>query len=191
MERTLSATSKNILLTLSREALIEAANRRPLIPVDLGPLSDEIRRVRTSFITLKEGEKLRGCIGSLEAKIALAEDVRQHTYSAAVHDYRFPPIKSHETENISIEISILSQPDRLEFAHPKELLDLLQMRKDGVIINYENHRATFLPQVWQRIPSPEQFLNLLCEKANLGSQAWETLDVQVFVYQVEKIEEER
>lgn len=186
----LGEASKQQLLTLSRNALIDAANKRAIKPIEIDRLPDDLRAIGTSFVTLREGEHLRGCIGALEARVPLAEDVRQHTAAAALYDYRFPPVTAEETNRISIEISVLSPPVKLEFMEEADLLDRLEKGKEGVIIQYQNRRATFLPQVWDRIPDPNQFLSLLCEKAGLGSRAWKTLDLMVYVYQVEKIDEE-
>jgi AmmeMemoRadiSam system protein A len=186
----LGEASKQQLLALSRDALIDAANKRALEPIEIDRLPDDLRAIGTSFVTLREREHLRGCIGALEARVPLAEDVRQHTVAAALYDYRFPPVTAEETERISIEISVLTTPVKLEFSEAADLLDRLEKHNEGVIIQYQNRRATFLPQVWDRISDPTQFLSLLCEKAGLGSRAWETLELMVYVYQVEKIDEE-
>jgi AmmeMemoRadiSam system protein A len=180
---------RNTILKLARDALQIAAEKGRLPPIDLGDLPEELRKPGASFITFKKNDALRGCIGALEAKLPLAEDIRQHAVAAALYDYRFPAVESHEVEDICIEVSILTEPKRLEYKDPEDLLQLLRPMVDGVIITDGIRRATFLPQVWERIPSPSLFLSMLCEKASLPSNAWQTQKLQVYIYQVETIHE--
>lgn len=177
------------ILQLARDALQAAAERRDLPPIDLAGLPDLLRNPGASFVTLTKDNALRGCIGALEARLPLAEDVRQHAVAAATHDYRFPAVQADEVDTIQIEISILTKPSQIEYADPEELLGILRPGVDGVIITDGKKRATFLPQVWERVTSPSQFLSMLCEKASLPSEAWQKGDLQVYVYQVEIIHE--
>ena len=180
---------KNIILKLARDALKIAAEKRPLPPIDLSDFPEMLRKPGASFVTLKKNDSLRGCIGALEAKLPLAEDIRQHAVAAALYDYRFPAVEAHEVDDICIEVSILTEPERLEYEDPEDLLQLLRPMVDGVIITDGVRRATFLPQVWERIPSPSLFLSMLCEKASLPSNAWQTQKLQVYIYQTMTIHE--
>lgn len=177
------------LLRLAREALRLTAEGRELPTIDLNNLPAPLREPGASFITLTKDEALRGCIGTLEAKLPLAEDVRQHTLAAALYDYRFPKVQPDEVDEIKIEVSILTEPKQLEYKDPEDLLQLLRPEIDGVILTDGVRRATFLPQVWKRIPSPTLFLSMLCEKASLAPDAWRKENLQVFVYQVMEIHE--
>jgi AmmeMemoRadiSam system protein A len=141
-------------------------------------------------VTLTTGGALRGCIGGLYPTVPLVEDVQLHAYAAAREDPRFPPVAPEELPLIRIEISVLSAPEALKFAGPEDLLRRLRPEIDGVIVQAGWKRATFLPQVWEKIPSPQMFLDLLCEKAGLPSHAWSTSRIEVFTYQVEKFEED-
>ncbi len=180
---------QDTLLRLAREALQLAAEGHELPPIDLSALPTSLREPGASFVTLTKDNALRGCIGALEAKLPLAEDVRQHALAAALYDYRFPKVQPDEVDQIKIEVSILTEPKPLDYKDSEELLSLLRPEMDGVILTDGIRRATFLPQVWKRIPSPTLFLSMLCEKASLAPDAWRKENLQVFVYQVMEIHE--
>jgi AmmeMemoRadiSam system protein A len=181
---------RTTILKLARDALDVAVERGDLPPIDLNSLHEYLQEPGASFVTLTKDDALRGCIGTLEAKCPLAEDIRQHTLAAALHDYRFPALQADEVDDVRIEVSILTTPKPLKYKDSEDLLQLLRPRIDGVIITDGIRRATFLPQVWERIPTPDLFLTMLCEKASLPSDAWRKANLQIFVYQVETVHEE-
>lgn len=189
MEKQISDAIKLKLLELAREALREAAEGKQLPTIDLEGLPRALQEPCATFVTLTKGNTLRGCIGTLEARLPLAEDVRQHALAAARHDYRFPSVTAEEVDQINIEISVLNPPQKIEYRDSDELLRLLRPEIDGVIISDGPRRATFLPQVWEKIPSPSLFLTMLCEKAGLPADAWMKGHPEVYVYQVETIHE--
>jgi AmmeMemoRadiSam system protein A len=180
---------KDELLILARQALECAGEGQPLPAMDMETLSEQLSRPGASFVTLTLDETLRGCIGTLEARMPLAEDVSRHAYAAALHDIRFPPVSSDEVGSILIEISVLSEPTELKCDNSEELLSALRPGIDGVIISEGEKRATFLPQVWERIPSPSIFLSRLCEKAGLHADRWTTGIPSVQIYEVESFQE--
>jgi AMMECR1 domain-containing protein len=59
-----------------------------------------------------------------------------------------------------------------------------------VVIERGWHRATFLPQVWEKLPDEGQFLDRLCLKAGLSPSEYASGDIEVCTYQVERFEEE-
>lgn len=185
MQTPLSEEEKTILLRLAREALEATARQQVLPPLDLKSLPPRLRDPGASFVTLKCGEQLRGCIGTLKLENPLAEDVRQHTRAAASKDYRFAPVAGDETALIDIEVSVLTPPQPLEYHNGDDLIARLQPGVDGVILIQGTHRATFLPQVWEKIPNPQQFLELLCEKAYLPKDAWRTQRPEILTYKVD------
>jgi AmmeMemoRadiSam system protein A len=182
---------QDLLLRIARESIRAAAARRPAPALDLPSLSEWLQSVRASFVTLTRAGALRGCIGALQASLPLALDVQEHAAAAATEDYRFPPVSPEEAEALEIEISVLTIPQPLEFASPEELLARLRPQIDGVIITSGLHRATFLPQVWEHVPDPAQFMGMLCEKARLPEQAWRHGRLEVQTYQVESFHEHR
>jgi AmmeMemoRadiSam system protein A len=178
------------LLRIARESVIAAAARQPAPPLDLATLSEWLRSTRASFVTLTHAGALRGCIGALQAAQPLALDVQEHAAAAATQDYRFPPVTPDEVETLTIEVSVLTPPETLAYASPEDLLRRLRPSIDGVILSSGLHRATFLPQVWEHVPDPAQFLSMLCDKARLPHDAWRGGDLEVATYQVESFEEQ-
>jgi AmmeMemoRadiSam system protein A len=120
-----------------------------------------------TFVTLRQGEDLRGCIGSLEARRALRDDVAANARAAAFADPRFAPLRRHELDVTSIEVSLLSVPVPLPFATVDELFATVEAGVDGIVIEAGARRATFLPQVWQALPDPRHFFAELVRKAGL------------------------
>jgi len=185
-----SEETRKTILKLARDALQIAVEKGRLPTIDLSSYPTELQKSGASFVTLTKNDALRGCIGALEARLPLAEDIRQHAAAAALQDYRFPVVEMDEVDEIRIEVSILTEPKSLSYKDPQDLLESLCPLIDGVIIAEGMKRATFLPQVWERIPSPPLFLSMLCEKASLPSDAWQTMNLEVYTYQVESIHEE-
>lgn len=151
-----------------------------------------IAEKRGVFVTLHRNNQLRGCIGSLAAVEALGEGIRRNALNAAFHDYRFPSLTAAELPGLKVEVSILTEPQPLVCSSPDEVLSMLRPGVDGVIIKGPHgEQATFLPQVWQQLPQPEQFLGHLCRKASLPEQAWRSGTLRFFTYQVQSFEESR
>ncbi len=186
---------KQYLLKFARETIARALQgKSPLgsqsnLDASSQELSPTLTEPGASFVTLRRGEQLRGCIGSLTARRPLIEDVRQNALAAAFEDPRFPPLTEAELSQVHIEISVLTKPEPLTYESPDELLHKLRPGIDGVIIEHGWNRGTFLPQVWQQIPNPEKFLTHLCLKARLPGNAWRASELKVYTYQVEKFEE--
>lgn len=109
----------------------------------------------------------------------------------ALQDPRFFPVQPAELEYINIEISVLSPPQPLEISAPNELPTLIRPSIDGVTLSRGDRRATFLPQVWERLPDPVDFLDHLCMKMGLQPGAWRQPGWKVEVYQVESFEENK
>lgn len=185
----LTTEERHYLLTLARETIAEAAGCKPTSE-PRPPAPPRLNAPGAAFVTLhtREGE-LRGCIGSLIAHRPLVEDVRENALAAAFRDPRFPPLKAAELDNVVIEISVLTAPQPLDFDGPEDLIRKLRPHIDGVIIEHGWNRATFLPQVWDQLPSPEEFLSHLCYKAGLPGNAWRWPTLKVSTYQVEEFAE--
>ena len=126
-----------------------------------------------SFVTLTKAGALRGCIGSLTAYRPLGEDVAANAANAAFRDPRFPPLSAQELPGTHIEVSVLSDPEPYAFSGRADALSRLRPGIDGVTLEYGNHRGTFLPQVWDTLPGPENFLNHLVRKAGLPAGWWD------------------
>jgi uncharacterized protein len=188
-ERQLTDNDRTILLKLARESMENYVNNKPLPKLDKDKLSPVLIEEGASFVTLTYKGYLRGCVGALEPYQSLAEDVREHAIAAAFQDYRFPPVTQAEVKDIEIEISYLTQPESLVYEQPDDLIKLLKPNIDGVVIHDGMRRATFLPQVWEKIPDPEEFLDQLCMKMGASPNLWRKRKLEVFTYQVEEFHE--
>jgi AmmeMemoRadiSam system protein B/AmmeMemoRadiSam system protein A len=121
-----------------------------------------------AFITLTKQGQLRGCIGSLQASRPLGADVAENAIAAAFRDPRFAPMKAEEWPGVRVEVSLLSAPKPMRFADEADLLAQLRPGEDGVIVEADGRRATYLPQVWESIPDKRMFMRELARKAGLG-----------------------
>ncbi len=173
-----------VLLTLARSAIAAHFGIAPPPP----PQDGWLNRPGATFVTLKENGMLRGCIGSLEARRPLGEDVQHNAEAAAFRDPRFLPLAQDELERIEVEVSVLSEARPMDFFDERDALAQLQPGVDGVILEYGLHRATFLPQVWEELPQPAQFMARLKNKAGLSEGFW-TDDIRLSRYSVQKFSE--
>lgn len=126
-----------------------------------------LKQAGASFVTLKKNATLRGCIGSLDALRPLGSDVAENAVGAAFRDPRFPALDPAEWPQCQVEVSLLSTAKPLRFADEADLLDQVLAGEDGLILEAEGRRATFLPQVWESIADKRMFLTELLRKAGL------------------------
>ena len=189
MDDKLTPVEKQTLLKLARQSL-EAGVRGAALPA-LNPaiLTPALQAEGAAFVTLTVHGELRGCIGALEPYQSLAEDVREHAVAAALEDYRFPQVQENELATIEIEVSRLTIPLPLEYKDAEDLLTKLHPGMDGVILRDSFRRATFLPQVWEKIPDSAGFLANLCYKMGAAPDTWKRKHLEVLVYQVEEFHE--
>jgi AmmeMemoRadiSam system protein A len=185
----LTLEEQQTLLRTARQAMECGVRREKLPPVDEAALSSHLRENGASFVTLTIRGELRGCIGALEPRQPLVQDVREHAIAAALDDPRFPPVSEDELSRIQIEVSRLTRPVPLEYENADDLLSKLRPHVDGVILRDGFRRATFLPQVWEKIPDRAEFLNYLCHKMGTDENAWRARRMEVFIYQVEEFQE--
>ena len=189
MQDKLTPEEQRTLLRMARRAMECGVRREKLPAVDEAGLSAPLRENGASFVTLTIHGELRGCIGTLEARQPLAQDVCEHAVAAALEDPRFPPVRDDELNRIQIEVSRLMRPVPLEYKDAADLVSKLRPFVDGVILRDGFRRATFLPQVWEKIPDTADFLNYLCLKIGVDANRWRTQHLDVFVYQVEEFHE--
>lgn len=168
----LSLKDRKVLLDTARHAIQYGLTYQKSPALELEKYSSRLREHAASFVTLKESNQLRGCIGSLKAYQPLIQDVADHAFSAAFEDHRFPPVNAIEEPLMHISISILSAPKDICFSSEKDLLQQIRIGVDGLILNYKNTTATFLPAVWEQLTTPELFLSQLKLKAGLEADFW-------------------
>ncbi|MBI5782262.1 MAG: AmmeMemoRadiSam system protein A [Gammaproteobacteria bacterium] len=167
----LALPHKQQLLQLAGES-IKKGLYGDTLAVSATDYPEPLRVMRATFVTLHVEAQLRGCIGTLEARRTLVEDVASNAWSAAFRDPRFSALTWPEYERLDIHISILSLPEPMEFASEEELLAQLRPRVDGLIIEEGIYRGTFLPSVWEQLPDPREFLRHLKRKAGLPPDYW-------------------
>ena len=179
------------LVKLARQTIAERLGKRST-KVDPDSMTDSVfKEKRGTFVTLTINKQLRGCIGNLDSTDSIVEGIERNAVNAAFRDPRFPPLKAKELDRVDIEVSILTDPQPLEYRDSKDLLSKLRVNVDGVILRKGAFSATFLPQVWEQLPQPETFLSHLCTKAGLPSDTWQKGHLEILTYQVQYFEEEK
>jgi AmmeMemoRadiSam system protein A len=171
----------DVLLTIARASIASRFG----IWFETDHEADFLRDTAACFVTLTQDRRLRGCIGSLEPRRPLLDDVRANALAAAFQDPRFAPLSAAEFNVTRIEVSVLSPLKPLEIADEEDALKKLRPGIDGVVLACDGRRGTFLPQVWESLPQPRQFLSELKRKAGLPADFW-SQHVQLFRYEVEK-----
>jgi AmmeMemoRadiSam system protein B/AmmeMemoRadiSam system protein A len=156
------------LLARARNAIADALG----LPTGPEPGHHALDEPGATFVTLRRGGELRGCIGTLEARRPLAHDVRMHALAAAFRDHRFAPLAAWEFDALEIEVSLLGASEPIAASSQAEALRALQPGVDGVVLEYRGRHATFLPQVWEQLPAPADFLAALKRKAGLPEDFW-------------------
>lgn len=178
----LSEMEKKALLAIARKTIDARLTGRPMPEFQL--VSEVLKEKKGAFVTLKKHDHLRGCIGYIEARKPLYRTVREMALAAAFDDPRFPPLKTDELKNVTIEISILSPL--------KEVKDIgeITVGVHGLYITKGFHSGLLLPQVateygWDRLT----FLQETCYKAGLQRDAWKEKDAIVYIFSAEVIGE--
>lgn len=156
-------------LAVARNA-IAAALGKPLVGEPAHPALDA---PGASFVTLhdRHGE-LRGCIGRIEPERPLREDLRANAQAAASRDRRFAPITARDWPGLQVEVSLLGPLQALPARSRADALAALKPQVDGLVVRWREHQATFLPQVWQQLPTPQAFCDALWRKAGLEPGFW-------------------
>ncbi len=189
MTSTLTPSEQTLLLKIARKALENAVCGVPLPELNLSELPKALQALGASFVTLTIDGRLRGCIGTLDPYQPLATDVQEHTVAAGLQDFRFPQVTPDELPRIEIEVSALTPRRPLKYTTPDELVAQLRPQVDGVILQDAFKKATFLPQVWEKLPDPEEFLTHLCLKMGAPGDLWRKKHLNVYTYQVQKFHE--
>lgn len=175
-----------LLLRLAREAIVEALGGPPSRIPDGVPW---LAAPGACFVTLHRAGELHGCIGSLVAHRSLLDDVRANAVAAALEDPRATPLSLAGVDELVVEISLLSALEPLPVRDELDAIEKLRPFVDGVVLRWGLRRGTLLPQVWESLPEPKDFLAMVKRKAGLDPMFWAD-DVRLERYTVEKFEEE-
>lgn len=181
-----SVDERNTLLEVAFKAIAHGLHHGIAKPLQPNQYSATLQATRASFVTLKIADELRGCIGTLEAIRPLIDDVNENAFAAAFRDPRFPPLAEQESAGLQISISVLSSSEPMTFSSEQDLVAQLRPGIDGLILEEDYRRGTFLPTVWESLPEPRAFLRQLKLKAGLHPDYW-SHRVQVYRYHTEVI----
>ena len=168
----LTADEQRQLLNVAAMSIrshLETGRVPEVSPSDYPPA---LREPRATFVTLRIDGTLRGCMGSLVARVPLVCDCAHNACAAAFRDPRFPAVSWDELDQLEIHVSVLSPPEPLEFSSQADLLSRIRPGTDGLILYENGHRGTLLPAVWEQIREPREFLSHLKRKAGLPADYW-------------------
>ncbi len=160
------------LLDVARASVQHGLDHGEQLRVQARDYPAPLREELACFVTLNRSGRLRGCIGTLEARRPLIEDLAANAYKSAFQDPRFAALVRDELGGLEIEVSVLSPPEAMIVQSEHELIAALEPDVDGVVIDDGHHRATFLPKVWEDLREPEEFLEHLWMKAGLTVHHW-------------------
>jgi AmmeMemoRadiSam system protein A len=171
-----------ILLGIARDAIGDPSG--PRTPRTWEPAW--LREQAATFVTLRDASgELRGCIGTVDAHRALGDDVAHNAHAAAYRDPRFAPVDSRERPTLGVEVPVLTPRVAFPAKSEAEAIANLRPGEDGVVFEYRDQHATFLPQVWENLSDPLMFLSELRRKARLPPRFWHD-EVRLWRYTVEK-----
>jgi AmmeMemoRadiSam system protein B/AmmeMemoRadiSam system protein A len=179
------------LIDIAKSAIFEDLLKMELIDKkSLLQKYPELSKQGATFVTLQKREQLRGCIGSLVAHRTLLEDIIHNAKSAAFFDTRFKPLTKEEFDdpNFSVEVSILTKPKLLEYDDIEDLREKIEIGLDGIILKLPPYQSTFLPQVWDQLPTFDTFFEHLCKKAGLDGRCLEKKP-EIYRYRVQKVKD--
>ena len=175
-----------VLISIARSVIAKELH----IAIDEYPTSglSWLEKPAATFVTLTVNDKLRGCIGTLEAHRSLLDDVSGNARAAAFDDPRFPALTADDFAGLMVEVSVLTEIEAMH-AHTEDVaISKLRPGIDGVVFKFGMYKATFLPQVWDQLPDPVDFLGHLKVKAGLSAEFWHP-EVLLYKYQVKKYRE--
>jgi AmmeMemoRadiSam system protein A len=185
----LSREAQDTLRVLARLSLDRCVRGFSLPEVDPSSLAESLRSKAASFVTLRKSGELRGCMGNIIAQEPLYLSVIRNAQSSALRDPRFEAVRPEELSSIRIELSVLSPLQPLHCDTKAELLEWLRNTRPGVVLRVSGRSVTYLPQVWEMLPEPENFLRQLALKGGFDADAWRLSAAEIQVYTSQTIKE--
>lgn len=179
----------DLLLAIAKTTLLHHLFGSPAVNKEqLQKEYPALKEEGATFVTLHKNGALRGCIGSIIAHRTLLDDLISNTLSAALHDPRFSPLQKEELVSIDLEVSVLTPPQELSYTNYEDLCSQIVPYKDGLILQHGVYQGTFLPQVWEQLPSVKEFLEHLSYKAGTVPDIY-AQHPKIYRYRVEAAEE--
>jgi AmmeMemoRadiSam system protein A len=151
------------LLWYATAAVRSGLERRPVAGITV-PAAAALNAIGATFVTLERGTRLLGCIGTLHPARPLYEDAMANAYKSAFADPRLPSVTAEDYVAMDLKVSVLSAKMPMAVGSRAELVAELEPGRDGVLLVGDGFRATFLPSVWDKVASPDQFVDLLLRK---------------------------
>lgn len=161
-----------VLTAIARDSIAHGLAARAPLAVEEAAYPESLRAPMASFVTLKNEDRLRGCIGKAQARKPLVVDVAENAFAAAFEDPRFPPLAEPEFDRLEIEVSVLGPPEPLAAGTEDALIAALRPGVDGLILKCGERQGLFLPAVWKTLPDPDAFVTQLKIKAGLAPDEW-------------------
>lgn len=168
----LSQQEQELLLQIAEMSIVTNVPGKPNETLVSVEADSSLHQVGASFVTLRINSQLRGCMGTLEARSPLLQDVAHNAHAAAFRDPRFPPLKDSEFDQLDLHIAVLSPPEAMTVENEADFLSQMRPSVDGYTIWSGNRRGTLLPAVWKNISEPRCFLDQLKKKAGLPADYW-------------------
>lgn len=168
----LAGEDRQQLLDIARASIEHGLAAHQPLQLEISSLSAPLTEAKGCFVTISQSGRLRGCMGSLESRLPLAQGVADSAFNAAFRDSRFPSLRPAELGNTRIEVAILSIPELINVASEAELIAALRPYEDGLLLKDIGHGSTFLPKVWEKLPDPQDFIRELKTKARLPADYW-------------------
>lgn len=158
--------------------------------IDIEDYPKKLDKKKGIFVTLNKNGELRGCIGIPEAHKSAIDNINEASKSVC-NDPRFPPLSKEEIDEITVEVSILTKPEKIQGNEENEILQEINSREDGLILENGHNKGLFLPQVWEKIPNKRDFLGQLCFKGGLSDPStWLSDESDLYKFQVQAFKEE-
>lgn len=174
----LKSKEKKILLDIAHKAIAAVVRDEDTTPE---PREEKALNTRSGcFVTIKQDDELRGCIGNFQSDLPLFKEVAEMAAASACKDPRFYPLQEDEINNISIDISVLSPLEKVD------AIESIEIGTHGIYLEKGYYRGVLLPQVatehnWDR----ETFLKQTCIKAGLPTDSWEADETDIYIFSAE------
>lgn len=166
------ADERDVLMRIAVRAVDEPLRTgRRWVPTP-GELRAGLADPGASFVTLRRNGTLLGCIGSLVPHRSLGVDVAHNAAAAAFDDPRMPAVMADDLAHMQVHVSVLGRLEPWDVHGWRDLAARLRPGVDGLLIDDDRHRATFLPSVWDQLGDPAAFLDALWAKAGLPARVW-------------------
>lgn len=178
--------NKEKIVNIVKKSLDTAVTKKQQWQPEREDQNDVLFNKGASFVTLNKNGELRGCIGSVVSNKAIAKDLADNTFAAALNDNRFSPVLPEELKDITVSISLLTNFEEITFNSYEDLLSKIKPNIDGILIRDGKRQGLFLPVVWKQIPSKNDFLTELKIKAGLSPSYWSD-KIKVFRFRTVEI----